>query len=64
MIKNYMYEDGDIKISSLCKKSFPCKHTLLINDEECSWSGIHICKYFAESNKEVPIHFQRYLNKI
>lgn len=48
----------DLLYSTSCMESFPCKHTVIIDGNERTWSAITVCKYLTEKGVKIPEHFE------
>lgn len=43
-----------------CMETSPCKHRILLNNEEHVWSAPHIISFYKKHNQSVPQHFLTY----
>lgn len=53
---------GEIKVSNVCKESYPCQHVVIYKNNKRTYCAIAIYNYFIKHKIPVPEHF-KYIKK-
>lgn len=62
-MESYEQITPNFKINGSCMETYPCKHKVILDNNQTTMSGVAIYNYCVQNNIAVPEHFKEYKNK-